>query len=113
MWLYRGLTDKSTREVVEWLVPANRGTDPEARVGGFRTALRIGDTDQARYLEALVSTPAGAIRVASIYLPNGNPMGSEKFPYKIAWMKRQGAADQRPILKVVRPQPEEKISAAI
>ena len=44
--------------------------------------------DQARYLEALVTTPAGAIRVASIYLPNGNPMGSEKFPYKIAWMKR-------------------------
>lgn len=44
--------------------------------------------EQARYLEAVVSTPAGALRVGSIYLPNGNPLGSEKFPYKLAWMNR-------------------------
>lgn len=46
-----------------------------------------GDT-QARYLEAVVSTDGGAVRVASIYLPNGNPFGSEKFDYKLAWMER-------------------------
>ena len=40
--------------------------------------------DQARYIEAVVDT----VRVASIYLPNGNPTGSDKFPYKLAWMDR-------------------------
>jgi len=39
---------------------------------------------QARYLEALVD----GLRVASIYLPNGNPVESEKYPYKLAWMRR-------------------------
>ncbi|MEM7694102.1 MAG: exodeoxyribonuclease III [Pseudomonadota bacterium] len=49
-----------------------------------------GDADdvQARYIEATVSTDDGAVRVASIYLPNGNPVDTEKFPYKIAWMDR-------------------------
>ncbi|MBV9521705.1 MAG: endonuclease/exonuclease/phosphatase family protein, partial [Alphaproteobacteria bacterium] len=40
--------------------------------------------EQARYIEATV----GDLRVASIYLPNGNPVESEKFPYKLAWMER-------------------------
>ena len=43
---------------------------------------------QARYIEATVSTPKGAARVASIYLPNGNPIGTEKFAYKLGWMQR-------------------------
>jgi exodeoxyribonuclease-3 len=44
--------------------------------------------DHARYLEAVVSTAGGAVRVASIYLPNGNPPGTDKFSYKLAWMDR-------------------------
>ena len=40
--------------------------------------------EQARYVEATV----GGVRVASIYLPNGNPVDSEKYPYKLGWMKR-------------------------
>jgi exodeoxyribonuclease III len=40
--------------------------------------------EQARYLEASF----GELRVASIYLPNGNPVGSDKFPYKLSWMER-------------------------
>ncbi|MFZ1680261.1 MAG: exodeoxyribonuclease III [Rhizobiaceae bacterium] len=44
--------------------------------------------EQARFMEAVFSTPRGAVRVASIYLPNGNPLGTEKFPYKLSWMKR-------------------------
>ena len=44
--------------------------------------------EQARYLEAVISTDTGALRVASIYLPNGNPVDSEKYPYKLAWMER-------------------------
>ncbi|MGM0560814.1 MAG: exodeoxyribonuclease III [Pseudomonadota bacterium] len=43
-----------------------------------------GNDGQARYLEA---TTFG-LRVASIYLPNGNPLGSEKFTYKLKWMQR-------------------------
>ena len=30
----------------------------------------------------------GTLRVASIYLPNGNPVESEKYPYKRAWLGR-------------------------
>lgn len=43
---------------------------------------------QARYIEAEVPDERGVVRVASIYLPNGNPIGSEKYAYKIAWMER-------------------------
>ena len=39
---------------------------------------------QARYLEATVD----GVRVASIYLPNGNPVDSDKYPYKLSWMAR-------------------------
>jgi len=47
------------------------------------------DADEhARYLEATVSGASGSVRVASIYLPNGNPIGTEKFAYKQAWMRR-------------------------
>ena len=44
--------------------------------------------DHARYIEAVVSTKRGAVRVASVYAPNGNPVGTEKFQYKLAWLKR-------------------------
>jgi exodeoxyribonuclease-3 len=47
--------------------------------------------DHARFMEAVVSTANGAMRVASIYLPNGNPPETEKYVYKIAWMKRLSA----------------------
>ena len=47
-----------------------------------------GDSDgHSRYLEAIVEAHA-PIRVASIYLPNGNPIGTEKFDYKLTWMAR-------------------------
>jgi exodeoxyribonuclease III len=38
----------------------------------------------ARYLEVRTE----GITVVNIYLPNGNPVGSEKFAYKLAWMER-------------------------
>ncbi|MFP3943566.1 MAG: exodeoxyribonuclease III [Alphaproteobacteria bacterium] len=46
------------------------------------------DDEQARYVEAVVSLPQGAVRVASIYLPNGNPAPGPKFDYKLEWMER-------------------------
>jgi exodeoxyribonuclease III len=42
------------------------------------------EDEQARYLEASF----GGVRVASLYLPNGNPVGTDKFDYKLAWMVR-------------------------
>jgi exodeoxyribonuclease-3 len=47
------------------------------------------DTDlHARFLEVVVSTPGGAMRIASVYLPNGNPPDTDKYSYKISWMDR-------------------------
>jgi exodeoxyribonuclease III len=43
---------------------------------------------QARFLEAVVSCQNGALRVASLYLPNGNPAPGEKYDYKLKWMDR-------------------------
>lgn len=46
------------------------------------------DDPQARYLETTIVDDDLAVRVASLYLPNGNPIDTEKFPYKLAWMDR-------------------------
>ena len=43
--------------------------------------------EQARYIEAVISGPT-PVRMVGIYLPNGNPIGTEKFAYKLAWMAR-------------------------
>jgi len=49
------------------------------------TALPGDETDeQARYLEARTC----GVRVASLYLPNGNPVDTPKYSYKLAWMER-------------------------
>lgn len=42
------------------------------------------DDEQARYIEGTFS----GIRIASIYLPNGNPQPGPKFDYKLSWMDR-------------------------
>ena len=43
---------------------------------------------QSRYLEAIVATESGAaLRIASIYAPNGNPVDTPKYPYKLAFME--------------------------
>lgn len=39
---------------------------------------------QSRYLEADIN----GVRMINIYLPNGNPKDTEKFPYKLDWMDR-------------------------
>ena len=51
--------------------------------------------DHARYIEAVVPTDNGMVRVASIYAPNGNPPHSERFAYKLAWMERLNRHIQR------------------
>lgn len=47
--------------------------------------------EQARYVEAIIAD----VRVASIYLPNGNPVGTDKFMYKLEWMERLTSHAQR------------------
>jgi exodeoxyribonuclease-3 len=42
----------------------------------------------SRYIEAVIAAESGPVRVASIYLPNGNPIGGKKFAYKLAWFER-------------------------
>ncbi|MCX7584850.1 exodeoxyribonuclease III [Phenylobacterium sp. 58.2.17] len=63
----------------------------KAPLEDVRKGLPGDDADeQARYLEAVISGPR-PVRVASIYLPNGNPIGTEKFDYKLNWMARLNA----------------------
>jgi exodeoxyribonuclease-3 len=50
--------------------------------------------DHARFLEATISTASGVLRVASIYLPNGNPPDTEKYAYKLRWIDRLRAYAQ-------------------
>ncbi|MGA7974500.1 MAG: exodeoxyribonuclease III [Pseudolabrys sp.] len=54
----------------------------------LKSGLEGDDADvQARFLEAQVSVKGGVVRVASLYLPNGNG-GEEKYAYKLKWMDR-------------------------
>lgn len=49
------------------------------------TTLKGDEQDShARFLEARID----GLRVVNIYLPNGNPIGTDKFIYKLAWMDR-------------------------
>ena len=43
------------------------------------------EDEQARYVEATIG---GRLRVASIYLPTGNPAPGEKYDYKLRWLER-------------------------
>jgi len=58
------------------------------------------DDTHSRYIEAEID----GVVLASIYLPNGNPIGTEKFAYKLAWMERLRAhalellAAERPVV---------------
>lgn len=56
------------------------------------TALPGDEADtQARYIEAVASIRGSAVRVASVYVPNGQSPDSEKFPYKLKFLERLAA----------------------
>jgi exodeoxyribonuclease-3 len=42
--------------------------------------------EHARYIEGLIAAPGAPVRVASIYAPNGNPIDTEKFTFKLHFM---------------------------
>jgi exodeoxyribonuclease-3 len=53
--------------------------------------------EQARYIEATVK----GVRLACLYAPNGNPAGTEKFTYKLAWLERLQARARELISKEI------------
>lgn len=56
--------------------------DPIETIG---TILTGDEADShARFLEVVIQ----GIRIVNVYLPNGNPVGSANFVYKLAWMDR-------------------------
>ena len=44
--------------------------------------------EQSRLIEGVFTTETGVVRVCCIYLPNGNPVTTDKFTYKLGWMDR-------------------------
>ena len=71
-------------------------------VSDVRRALPGDDTDaQARFIEAVIEAPR-PVRVVGIYLPNGNPISTEKFAYKLAWFERLNA-HARELLELEEP----------
>src|SRR5580693_10274092 len=42
----------------------------------------------ARFIEGVVTLRRGVLRIACLYLPNGNPPDTDKYPYKLKWMDR-------------------------
>jgi len=57
-------------------------------VEDVRRGLPDGDGDEhARYIEGVIGAPK-PLRFGCLYLPNGNPIGTEKFAYKLRWMAR-------------------------
>ena len=55
------------------------------KIDHVKTGLPGDKTDeQSRYIEATIR----GIRIASVYLPNGNPVDTEKYPYKLKWFDR-------------------------
>ena len=58
------------------------------RIEEFTRGIPGLEHEHSRYIEAVIAAPGGPVRVASIYAPNGNPIGTEKFAYKLAWMER-------------------------
>ncbi len=55
--------------------------------------------EQARWLEVTID----GVRVASLYLPNGNPAPGPKFDYKLAWMDRMAAHVRDTLLPLEMP----------
>ncbi len=91
----QGLDSWTREEIVEFLAFCRASALPVDFVSTHHYptddfGLPGDDSDeQARFIEGVFSTDKGALRVVSLYLPNGNPIEDErKFPYKLSWMAR-------------------------
>ena len=74
-----------------------RGADPIERKRGLAGEP---EDEHSRYIEVEV----GDLVIASIYLPNGNPVPGPKFDYKLRWIERLSShardllAEERPVV---------------
>ena len=74
-----------------------KGSDPVERKRGLEGEP---EDEHSRYIEAEVN----GLVVASIYLPNGNPVPGPKFDYKLRWIERLSAharallAEEKPVV---------------
>ena len=81
-----------------------------------------GADEQSRWIEATVTGDSHAVRIAGLYLPNGNPAPGPKYDYKLAWMQRLAArahalrASEMPVVMLgdynVIPQPRDAAKPA-
>ncbi len=55
---------------------------------GFPNLSSSQGLEEARYISALVSLPTAALRVASVYVPNGQSVDSLKYQEKLLFLKR-------------------------
>lgn len=55
--------------------------------------------EQSRYMECTIK----GINVCNLYLPNGNPIGKEKYEYKLKWMDRLGKHIKNKLLNSAKP----------
>lgn len=46
--------------------------------------------EQARFIEVVVAGDKAPVRIAGAYMPNGNPVDTPKYAYKLAWLDRLG-----------------------
>ena len=59
------------------------------KLDDIRKGLPGDDGDlQARYIEAVANLPGKALRIASVYVPNGQDAISDKFQYKLRFLDR-------------------------
>jgi exodeoxyribonuclease-3 len=74
-----------------------KGVDPVERKRGLEGEP---EDEHSRYIEAEVN----GLTIASIYLPNGNPVPGPKFDYKLRWIERLSRhaqallAEERPVV---------------
>ena len=83
-WRRRAITSRSTARraiMASPFSPRRRWRSPIGLPGDESDA-------QSRYIEAVIPWGATVLRVGCLYLPNGNPLGTEKYAYKLAWMDR-------------------------
>jgi exodeoxyribonuclease-3 len=67
-----------------------------SRVGLGLADVRLGLDDGAEDVSArLLSARVGSLRVITVYVPNGQVVGSEKYAYKLEWLRRLRAYLER------------------
>ncbi len=76
-------------------------SDVRCGLPGTDTSGVEAEFEQARYIEAVIEAPR-PVRVGGLYLPNGNPIDTAKFAYKLSWFDRL-QAHARDLLALEEP----------